>query len=177
MSNTSHYKSFLILFTIFLINSDRFTFLFAQERHAVPLFVVSGGYIDDKKYSSWLLQAEYKSGCYLWHYLRPQLTFLQSEYGSGFIGLGVGWECYLTKKFLVIPSFTPGIYWKGNGKKLGYPLEFRSALELAYEMENQMRIGVEIFHVSNAHLSHRNPGFNALLLKMSIPLHLLKQPQ
>jgi len=99
---------------------------------------------------------------------------MQSERGSGFIGIGMGWECYITKRIVIIPSFSPGIYWRGSGKKLGCPLEFRSALELAYELKNHVRIGIEIFHVSNAHLSHRNPGFNALTVNMAIPFQLLK---
>lgn len=162
---------FLIFLVIFLVYSYRLSFIFSQEGNAAPLYILSGGYIDDKKHSSWILQVGYKSG-YLWRYLRPQATFMSSEYGSGFIGLGVGWECYLTKQILIIPSFTPGIYWHGKGKKLGCPLEFRSGLELAYELKNQIRLGIEIFHVSNAHLSHRNPGFNALIFNVAIPLNL-----
>jgi lipid A 3-O-deacylase len=132
--------------------------------------VISGGYIDAKKYSAPLLQVDYKSGKYLWLELRPQATFLLSKFGSGYIGLGFGWELYLTKQIILIPSFSPGFYWKGRGKDLGYPIEFRSALEISFEMKNKMRIGVQISHISNAHLSHRNPGFNALILTLAIPL-------
>lgn len=133
--------------------------------------MISGGYVDAKKHSGGLLQVDYKSGHYLWLQFRPQTTFLLSQYGSGYIGLGFGWEWYLTKQIIIIPSFTPGVYWKGNGKNLGHPIEFRSALEISYEMENKIRIGIQISHISNAHLSHKNPGLNALTLCLGIPLN------
>jgi lipid A 3-O-deacylase len=102
--------------------------------------------------------------------MRPQATFMLSAFGSGFVGVGLSWEFYLTKQFIFIPSFSPGIYWKGRGRDLGCPLEFRSCVEFSYEMKNKIRIGIQVIHVSNAHLSHKNPGFNALTLCVGIPL-------
>ncbi len=157
----------LQIYFIFLAFSWQFNFLFAQEK--ISHFAISTGYIANKKHPGLLLQAEYQSS-YLWDHVRTQGIVMLSEYGSGFIGWGIGWECYLTRQILIIPSFTPGIYWKGRGKDLGCPLEFRSALDLTYEMKNQIRIGIQILHVSNAHLSHKNPGFNAWSLCLSLPL-------
>jgi hypothetical protein len=137
----------------------------------MPLIVLGGGFIHAKQYSGGLFQAEYKSSRFFWRYLRPQATFVLSEYGSGFVGFGFGWEYYLTKHIVVIPSFSPGFYWKGKGKNLGCPLEFRSALEISYETEKRIRVGIQVFHVSNAHLSHKNPGFNALTLCIGFPLN------
>jgi hypothetical protein len=149
-----------------------FSPLFAQENEVIPQFVVGGGYLDARKHSCPLFQAEYKSGSYIWKNFRPQVAFLLATSGSGYIGLGIGWEFYLTKQILIIPSFSPGLYWKGKGRDLGYPIEFRSALEVSYELKNKVRIGVEISHLSNAHLSHRNPGFNALTVCLTFPLEL-----
>lgn len=144
--------------------------LSVEEKRVTPLFVISGGYLDSRKFSGSLIQAEYKYGEYLWKNFRPQFNLLFTQYCSGFVGLGVGWEYYLTRQLVVIPSFSPGIYWRGKGKDLGCPLEFRSALEISYEMKNKIRIGIQISHVSNAHLSNRNPGFNALTLNLAMPL-------
>jgi hypothetical protein len=99
------------------------------------------------------------------------MTLLFSQYCSGYVGLGLGWEYYLTKQIVIIPSFSPGFYWKGKGRDLGCPLEFRSAIECAYEMENKMRVGFQVGHISNAHLSNRNPGLNTYVLCVALPLN------
>lgn len=148
--------------------------LYAECQKPLPLCLIGGGYMDTRKYSCGLIQLEYKPGTYAWGHLRPQMTFLLSQYYSGYAGLGFGWEFYMTKQILMIPNFSTGIYWKGRGRDLGCPLEFQSALELAYEMENKVRIGIQISHVSNAHLSERNPGFNALTLRVAFPLNFTK---
>ena len=150
--------------------------LCTNEKPLTSLLKIGGGYLCDKKCAGGIIQVEYKSTYRFLRYLRPQGTLVLSQHGLGYIGMGMAWECYLADRVLLIPSFEPGIYWKGNGfgKKLGCLFEFRSALELAYEMRNQIRVGIEIFHVSNAHLSHRNPGFNAIALNVSIPLKLLE---
>ena len=67
------------------------------------------------------------------------------------------------------PSFIPGVYCKGSGKDLGYPLEFRSSLELAYEWCCKARLSGQFYHISNASLSKKNPGANALALIFCIP--------
>ncbi|QLH36615.1 MAG: acyloxyacyl hydrolase [Parachlamydiaceae bacterium] len=132
--------------------------------------MIGGGYLDSRKCTGSIFQAEYRFGKYFWRYIRPQIDFLISQHGSGFIGAGIGLEFYVTRNILLIPSFVPGVYWRGKGKDLGCPIEFRSCLELAYEMENQVRLGVQIYHLSNAHLSCDNPGFNAISFCLSLPL-------
>ncbi len=136
-----------------------------------PLLVIGNGYIDSSKYRGWSMQAEYKSDRYIWRGVRPQATFLLTDYGAGYGGFGLGWEFYLSKHFMLIPSFCPVIYWRGNGKDLGCPVEFRSCIEIAYETKKKMRFGFQIFHVSNANISDRNPGFNAFTFCIGFPLH------
>lgn len=145
--------------------------LLAEDKSAVPLFVIGGGYTDARNYSSALLQAEYKSDRYIWQGVRPQAVFMLSEYGSGYLGFGLGWEFYLTKQIILIPSISPVYYWRGSGKDLGSPLEFRSCIEICYELKNAMRLGMQLFHVSNASLGYRNPGFNALTFCIGIPIY------
>lgn len=167
-----NYYSWLMIVSALLISS----FVNAcQERiKPQPLLTVGGGYLDTRKCSGAEFQIEYKFGKSFWYGLRPQVTFLWTEFASGFIGCGVGWEIYLSRNILIIPSFAPGIYWRGFGRDLGHPIEFLSGFEIAYEMQNEARIGVQILHVSNAHLSHTNPGFNALTLRLAIPLNMLR---
>jgi hypothetical protein len=68
-------------------------------------------------------------------------------------------------------SFAPGYYRPGGGKDLGYPLEFRSGIELGWRIR-AWRVGVELYHLSNASLAHHNPGEESLVLTLAVPLHL-----
>jgi lipid A 3-O-deacylase len=55
-----------------------------------------------------------------------------------------------------------GLY-QGNGDiDLGGPVEFRSSLDISRAFGKRLRIGVELYHISNARLYERNPGINAL---------------
>lgn len=83
---------------------------------------------------------------------------------------GIGWDLHFSKHIVVNGSFAPGLYLQGHGKNLGYPLEFRTAIELAYKFENKARLGVQFSHISNASIVKRNPGAESLILFYSIPI-------
>ena len=61
------------------------------------------------------------------------------------------------------PSFAPGIYHKGDGKDLGHVLEFKSELQLSYELSKSSSLGMSYNHVSNASLGDKNPGANSYM--------------
>lgn len=161
---------FIVLIVALVLITNIKATLYAKESRHPSLLLIGAGYANASHYSDGFFQVEYQHRSYLWQYLRPQITFLFSKRYSKYMGLGVGWEFYLNKHLIITPSFSPGIYWQGKGRDLGYPLEFRSALEIVYEMENKGRIGIQIFHLSNAHLSQKNPGLNALILCLAFPL-------
>jgi lipid A 3-O-deacylase len=83
---------------------------------------------------------------------------------------GIGWDLHFSKRIVLTPSFAPGLYLPGHGKNLGYPLEFRTSMELAYKFDNKSRLGIQFYHLSNASISSRNPGTEALLIFYSIPI-------
>jgi hypothetical protein len=66
-------------------------------------------------------------------------------------------------------SFAPGLYAKGRGKELGRTVEFRSALEVGWRFGNGARLGIELYHLSNASFSRTNPGEESLVLVLSLP--------
>jgi lipid A 3-O-deacylase len=167
-------KTFILLISIFLIFLPGDKSVYGKNPH--PVFCVGGGYLDGGcNHSGGILQAEYKFGKYLWYRLRPQITLLVPEFCSFFIGAGIGWEYNLTERITLTPSFTPGFYYKGGkGRNLGFPLEFRSAIELAYSLNNKSTIGIQAYHISNAHLSNKNPGINAYVLFVSFPMTSLQ---
>jgi len=72
-------------------------------------------------------------------------------------------------KFYFTPSFGAGIYNDGSGKKLGNDLQFRTSLEVSYELKNKNRIGISFSHISNANLADKNPGVEILSFSYHIP--------
>ena len=69
------------------------------------------------------------------------------------------------------PSFGAGYYDDGNGKKLGNNIEFRTTLEISYEIKNGNRLGFSFGHISNANIGDKNPGVEILSLSYQIPIN------
>ena len=63
----------------------------------------------------------------------------------------------------IIPSFTPGLYEKGNGKDLGHMLEFKSEVQLSLDLPKDSQFGFSYNHLSNASLGKKNPGANSYM--------------
>merc|ERR1712146_635893 len=47
------------------------------------------------------------------------------------------------------PSFTPGYYEKGDGKKLGSALEFKSEIKIDFDIFKNSKLGYSYSHISN----------------------------
>ena len=67
------------------------------------------------------------------------------------------------------PSFGLGYYDDGNGKKLGNKLEFRTTIEISYQLKNDDRIGFSFGHISNANIGNKNPGAEIISLSYQKP--------
>ena len=65
--------------------------------------------------------------------------------------------------FDVTPSFTPGIYEKGDGKDLGHLVEFKSEVQLSLNLLENSQFGMSYNHISNASLGDKNPGANSYM--------------
>ena len=63
----------------------------------------------------------------------------------------------------ITPSFAPGYYNSGNGKDLGYPLEFKSEVQMSLNLSDSTEMGVSYNHISNASLGTKNPGANSYM--------------
>jgi hypothetical protein len=61
---------------------------------------------------------------------------------------------------LISPSFTPGVYGKGDGKDLGHNIEFKTQVRAALNLSSTSNIGISYSHISNASLGDKNPGAN-----------------
>ena len=77
-------------------------------------------------------------------------TGVQAEYGFN--------------SFKITPSFAPGFYGHtGRGKDLGYPLEFKTEIQMSYDLSNTTHLGMSYNHISNASLGDKNPGANSYM--------------
>ena len=63
----------------------------------------------------------------------------------------------------ITPSFAPGYYNYGNGKDLGYPLEFKSEIQVTLDLTKSSNLGMSYNHISNASLGSKNPGANSFM--------------
>ena len=75
---------------------------------------------------------------------------VQAEYELGFL--------------TITPSFAPGYYNYGNGKDLGYPLEFKSEVQMSLNLSDSSHLGMSYNHISNASLGSKNPGANSYMI-------------
>ena len=64
----------------------------------------------------------------------------------------------------ITPSFAPGYYSYGDGKDLGYPLEFKSEVQMSLNLSDDTKFGMSYNHISNASLGSKNPGANSYML-------------
>ena len=87
--------------------------------------------------------------------------YLEDNVGSLFAGE--------ESNFILTPSFGVGYYDEGDGMKLGNNIEFRTSLEISYQLQNSNRIGLSFGHISNANIGDKNPGVEILSLSYQVP--------
>ena len=75
---------------------------------------------------------------------------IQVEYELGFLN--------------ITPSFAPGYYNYGGGKDLGYPLEFKTEVQVSLDLSDSSHLGMSYNHISNASLGNKNPGANSYMI-------------
>ena len=78
----------------------------------------------------------------------------------GYAGLRADLD--VTERWRLTPGFAVGAYERNGDIDLGGPVEFRSSLDISRALGNGTRVGIELYHISNARLYDRNPGVNAL---------------
>jgi hypothetical protein len=101
---------------------------------------------------------------------RPLVGVMATAKGSFYAYLGINFDLLFFDHLLFAPGFAAGYYAQGGGKNLGYPIEFRSGVELAWQFSDWHRLGLHFYHLSNASIGQRNPGEESLVLFYDIPL-------
>jgi lipid A 3-O-deacylase len=94
------------------------------------------------------------------------VTRTDDVYGGGGVALPID----LSSRIFLMPSFNAGLYKHGKGIELGYFVEFRSVLQIAWQCTQNSCIGVSIYHVSNGSLSSTNPGLESVLTSYTVQL-------
>ena len=92
-------------------------------------------------------------------------------HGERYLAAGFFCELPLVSRLVLTPAFAAGWYDAGDsdGYDLGFPVEFRTALQLDWCFHSGVRLGITAFHLSNASLGFHNPGTETLAIVLSIP--------
>jgi len=143
-----------------------------QEYEMLNITAGQVGILDDLDGSQrYGLEYRFKSFSGPWGFrLIPAVGAAISNNGAGFIYTDLRHDFYLNRRWILIPSFGVGIFNDSDEIELGNELEFRSGVELAYQFRNKIRAGIAIFHLSNGGISSENPGTEALVISVCIPI-------
>jgi lipid A 3-O-deacylase len=148
------------------------TFLVGEEKSTKALLNIGAGVYDiiHNPHNA-LFQLEYRPYIKKYPFLRPLVAVMGTDKASLYVCGGLACDIFLGKMFALTPSFAPGLYFKGKGKNLHFPIEFRSSMELAYILPSKGRIGAQFYHISNASMGRKNPGAEALVFFYALPLY------
>lgn len=103
--------------------------------------------------------------------IRPTIGISVNSDGAVYGYGGFNWDIeILPSQLYVVPNFMVGAYGEGSGKDLGGAIEFRSGLEVDYQLPNTHRVGIAFNHISNASIYDKNPGAEELLINYSVPV-------
>lgn len=136
------------------------------------LVVGAGAYDFHDDHRAAEVNVAYRFGEMLW-VLKPHVGVMASSNGSVFGWGGLLLDFELGSHWMITPSTSVGLYSRGGGKDLGNILEFRSGIDVAYRFDDRSRIGLGIYHISNAGLGSRNPGEESIIASYALPVGVL----
>lgn len=87
--------------------------------------------------------------------------------GGGYVFGGVRYDWRFAHRWIAAPHFAVTAFEEGDGRDLGSVVEFRSGLEVSYELDGGSRLGLSFYHLSNAGIDGTNPGSESLVLVWS----------
>lgn len=105
-----------------------------------------------------------------WPELMPVAGGMATGQGTVYAYGGVRADIPLEGRWVLSPSWGVGVYYFGDGRDLGGALEFRSGAEISYRLDRGDRIGLCLYHLSNAAIYNRNPGSESLVLSYTAAL-------
>ena len=137
----------------------------AQEVTAAAAVGVFG--IDPRDEHSFQIDLEYRLRP-LQHRLVPVVGAAATSDGTTYLRAGLGRDFRLGPRWTSHMGLAAGLYFEGDsGKRLGGALEFRSAIDLSYQVAPDLRVGLALAHLSNGGLGSFNPGVETLSVVFS----------
>lgn len=134
------------------------------------LSLYGGGFEALDSETSTMLGAEYRFKNQF-NGLRPVIGGFVNDESGAYGYAGAYWDLPLgTAPFVISPGLAVGAYHAGASKDLGLGIQFRSTIEVAYQFENNHRLGLAFSHLSNANLGNENPGTETVQAVYSYPL-------
>jgi len=140
-----------------------------------PRVVIGGGAFDvlpNYKHAgsgpTGMALSEFRFGDRLWIF-SPFVGVFGTGKGAVYTYVGFGFDIHFPYNFIITPSFAGGYFASGHGIDLGYYWEFRSGAELDYRFADDRRLGVGLYHISNAGLGVHNPGVELATVVLTEP--------
>ena len=163
MNLKKFYFSLLFVFFAFSINAEELKN--NNSSNAFNIYTGMFDFSDDGKKSTLLgLQHQNENlnkDTFLGN-LSPITGALITADAAGYLYTGVQAQ-YKLGNLNITPSFTPGLYFEGDGKDLGHLIEFKSELQFSLDLSNTSELGFSYNHISNASLGDKNPGANSYM--------------
>ena len=163
MNLNKFFISFLLLFFSFNINAEEL-----KEENLNNEFNIYTGmfdFSDDGKKAALVgfqHQNEELNRDTFFGNLSPITGALITADSAGYLYSGVQAQ-YKIGALNLTPSFTPGLYYEGDGKDLGHLIEFKSEVQLSFNFSKNSELGFSYNHLSNASLGDKNPGANSYM--------------
>jgi lipid A 3-O-deacylase len=100
--------------------------------------------------------------------LKPMVGIMGNSAGAvfGYGGFAIPFA-FDDGRWEFVPSGAIGGYHKGDGISLGGTFEFHVGVSASYAMSRNSRLGLALYHISNANTHRKNPGVNSILLQWS----------
>ena len=160
---------------LLILHTAEISYVHAEEREEYEMINITAGQVgildDQVGPQRYGLEYRFTSFSGPWNFrLIPAIGAAAANNGARFFYADLRHDFYLNDNWLLIPSFGAGLFNDSEEIELGNELEFRSGLEVAYQFQNMMRAGIAIFHLSNGGISSQNPGTEALVFSVCIPV-------
>jgi hypothetical protein len=115
-----------------------------------------------------LALGEYRFGDVLW-IVAPFVGAFGTAKGAFYGYGGFGFDINFFERVVVTPSAAVGYFTHGTGIDLGAHTEFREGAEFDYRFDNLSRLGVGMYHMSNAGIGQHNPGVELVTVILTMP--------
>lgn len=162
----------VILFALMLSSSNLYAGELYQKlgvfdyKHETDAFALTTKYIQDKNINTRVFGD-----------IKPihEISFYYDDGASSnqsfatYLSSGLTKRINLSQKIFFAPSFSAGLYQGfDDAKDMGHIIEFKSEIEINYNIFKNSVLGVSWSHISNADLSNTNPGSDNLLFNFRI---------